>query len=107
MVSPVINLDTLACVKKLETTGIPSKQAEAHVGLISEIFENNICARQIVRETESKVELKLKEIEIKLKGLELKIEKVKGALNTHIAKWVLTTATAQTGILMFCIRFLH
>ena len=105
MVSAV--LDTFSCVKQLETVGVPIKQAEVHVGLISKIFQDTIYTQQSMRETESKIEIKLKEIEINLKSLELKIERVKGTLNTQIAKWVLATATAQTGILIFCIRFLH
>ncbi|MES2141923.1 MAG: hypothetical protein V4471_03425 [Pseudomonadota bacterium] len=105
MVSTV--LDTFSYVKALETAGMPIKQAEVQAGLISKVFQDTISTQQTMREAESKIEIKLKEIEIKLKNLELKIEKVKGALNTQIAKWVLTTATAQTGILIFCIRFLH
>ncbi|MDQ8039324.1 MAG: hypothetical protein REH83_02845 [Rickettsiella sp.] len=100
-------LDTFTYVKKLETAGVPSKQAEAHIGLIAKIFQKATSSRQAMRETESKIEIQLKDIEIKLKGLELKIEKVKAALNAQMAKWVLSTATAQTALIILYIRFLH
>ena len=61
---------------------MPIKQAKVQAGLIFKVFQDSVSNQQTMRETESKIEIKLKEIEIKLKDLELKIEKVKGALNT-------------------------
>ncbi|MES2997735.1 MAG: hypothetical protein V4700_00180 [Pseudomonadota bacterium] len=147
MVNTVMKLDTFACVKKLETVGVPATQAETHVGLISEIFQGMSSTEQTMRETEPKIKIKLKEIEIRLNAFELKIEnrlnefelkmenrlnemenrlnefelrmesrlnelalkieQIKGTLNTQIAKWVLSTATAQAAIIIVCIRLMH
>ncbi len=100
MTSAVMKFDTLSWAKKLEQVGVPSEQAEVQVQLIFRVIDDNICTKPDLRESEAK-------LEIKLKALELKIEEVKVSINAQIAKWVLGVSAIQTTVLIALIRSLH
>ena len=107
----LMKFDTLSWAKKLEKAGVPSQQAELQVELVFQAVDDNTCTKQDLFETESRVEVKLKEIELKIKDveakLELKIEQIRGSINTQIAKWVLGVSVVQTTVLAVLIRSIH
>jgi hypothetical protein len=82
MASAIMRLNTLAWAKRLESAGIPTSHAEAHVELLSTVIADNICTKQDLNDFEKKIEIKLKELE--LKTVESKNELIKWFIGSFI-----------------------
>jgi glycerol-3-phosphate cytidylyltransferase-like family protein len=104
MTSMVMKFDTLAWTKKLEKAGIPSEHAEAQVEMLAEVIEDNICTKQDLSEAKSEVKKEIVELK---KDILIEIERIKGSINTQIAKWVLGVSALQAAVLIALIRSLH
>jgi len=89
----LMKFDTLTWARKLEKTGIPAEQAEAHVEMFSEVIEKNVCTKQNLAEVK--------------KDIIMKIEKIKGNINAQIARWVLGVSAIQATVLVSLIRSMH
>ncbi|HEY2566289.1 MAG TPA: hypothetical protein VGH95_01075 [Candidatus Aquirickettsiella sp.] len=48
----LMKFDTLSWAKKLEKAGVPPQQAEVQVELIFRAIDDNICAKQDLRESD-------------------------------------------------------
>ncbi|MEO5352473.1 MAG: CCDC90 family protein [Magnetococcus sp. XQGC-1] len=84
-----VPFDTLAFVKKLETAGVPSSQAEAQVEMLSDLLQKVEASRMQELATKGDV----REAELRL---EAKIESSK----TETIKWVAGMFVAQTALII-------
>ena len=55
--------DTLMYAKKLREAGVPEKQAEVQAEALREIMENNLATKSDLKEVETKLEAKIRELE--------------------------------------------
>ncbi|MBF0463135.1 MAG: DUF1640 domain-containing protein [Magnetococcales bacterium] len=115
-----IPFDTLAFVKRLETAGVPSAQAEAQAETLSDVLQKVEESRFRELASRGDVELVKREIELVKKDIERvrgEIELAKEALRKEIEiaknetiKWMVGLALAQlammAGILMTLMRVL-
>ena len=83
--------DTLAFVKKLEASGIPSAQAEAQVEMLSDVIKKVEETR--LQELATKGDIRESELK-----LETKIESAVGNAKVEIIKWVAGLFVAQTAL---------
>ncbi len=98
--------DTLAFVKRLETAGVPSAQAEAQVEMLSDVIKK-------VEETQMRELATKGDVEIAKLALQKEIESVRKEIEmakNETIKWMVGLALAQlammAGILMTLMRVL-
>lgn len=66
-----IPFDTLKCLEKLTTSGIPENQAKAQIEIFSEALQmntENLASERDLRELEVRLDAKLEKVEIELSG---------------------------------------
>ena len=73
--------DTLTYAKKLQESGVPSRQAEAHAEALKELVEGNLATKQDLREMEARLEVRLAGMEVRLAGMEARIAGIEGRLS--------------------------
>ncbi len=77
MANTFMKFDTLAWAKELEKSGIPPQQAEAQVALIFRIVDDNVCTKQDLRDSEGRVEIRLKELDFKIEEVKREVAEIK------------------------------
>ena len=101
-----VPFDTLAFVKKLETAGVPSSQAEAQVEMLSDVLQKVEETRLRELATKGDVEIAKLELQKEIESVRREIEVAKN----ETIKWMVGLALAQlammTGILMTLVRVL-
>ncbi|MBF0163630.1 MAG: DUF1640 domain-containing protein [Magnetococcales bacterium] len=93
MSSLVIPFDTLAFVKKLETAGVPSPQAEAQAEALSDVLQKVEESRLQELATKGDVLAVKKEVELAKAELRKEIE----AAKVDTIKWVIATGMIILG----------
>lgn len=88
--------DTHAAIKKLQKAGVPEKQAEAQVELLSRFAEKELV-------TKGHFDLKMKDSDLKMESLKVEIHKIKNEL----LKWVVALMLAQTGLIIALLKFIR
>lgn len=75
--------DTLMYVKKLEAVGIPRKQAEAQVEIMSQIVDSNFATKQDVKdlaaELRAEIRTEMGELRLEIKDSTIKYGKMLAA----------------------------
>ncbi len=67
-------IDTLKYSKKLEESGVPPEQAEAHVYLLADLLESNLAKRRDVQGVDKNIEFLRAETKRDIQGVERNIE---------------------------------
>ena len=108
-----VPFDTLAFVKKLETAGVPSSQAEAQVEMLSDVLQKVEETRLRELATKGDVEIAKLELQKEIESVRREIESVRREIEVaknETIKWMIGLALAQlammAGILMTLVRVL-
>ncbi|HAT49607.1 MAG: DUF1640 domain-containing protein [Nitrospirae bacterium] len=105
-VAIAIPFDTLAFVRKLETAGVPSVQAEAQAEAISDVIQKVETSR--LQELATKGDVR--EFELKLATTKAELQKEIEVAKNETIKWMIGLALAQltmmAGILVALVRVL-
>ncbi|MEO5363260.1 MAG: CCDC90 family protein [Magnetococcus sp. DMHC-8] len=91
-----IPFDTLAFVKKLETAGVPSSQAEAQVEMLSDVLQKVEASRTQELATKGDV----REAELRLEGKIESVRKDIEAAKSDTLKWTAGMFAAQTALII-------
>lgn len=71
-----IPFDTLKCLEKLTTSGMPESQAKAQIEIFSEAMQmntQNLASERDLRELEVRLDAKLEKVEAKLEKVEIEL----------------------------------
>lgn len=105
-VAIAIPFDTLAFVRKLETAGVPSVQAEAQAEALSDVIQKAETSR--LQELATKGDVR--ELELKLATTKAELQKAVEVAKNETIKWMIGLALAQltmmAGILVALVRVL-
>lgn len=99
-----ITFDTLAFAKKLESSGIQSKQAEAIAEAMRDVLDENISPQVFKKQDGVKLETKM---ENKFDVLEKKIDVKISNLKTELVMWMMSLLMVQSSLLFSIIKFAH
>ncbi len=116
--SHAIAFDTLAYAKKLESSGIAVKQAEAHAEALANVLEVNFVAKHesdtshdklfnVVKQEASEIKQQFNQLE---QNVDQKINKLHHEINqikVDLIKWVIGLAFAQTALIFSILKFFH
>ncbi|MEO5334968.1 MAG: CCDC90 family protein [Magnetococcus sp. YQC-5] len=91
-----VPFDTLAFVKKLETAGVPSSQAEAQVEMLSDVLQKVEASRMQELATKGDV----REAELRLEGKIESVRKDIEAAKSDTLKWTAGMFAAQTALIL-------
>lgn len=123
--SHAIAFDTLAYAKKLESSGIAVKQAEAHAEALANVLEFNFTSKNeanisydkllnVVKQESGETRQLFNQLEQKFGQLEHTVERKINELHHEInqnkidlIKWVIGLAFAQTALTFSLLKFFH
>ncbi|PCI27507.1 hypothetical protein COB52_04740 [Candidatus Kaiserbacteria bacterium] len=66
----------LQYTKKLEGVGLSREQAEAHLEVLNEIFEDDVATKDDLKNFESRVELRFQSVELRFQGIDARFDQV-------------------------------
>ncbi len=66
--------DTLTYAKKLQEAGVPPQQAETHAWALKETVEDTLVTKQDLRELETRMDARFKEVDARFTELETRID---------------------------------
>ncbi len=89
--------DTLAFVKRLETAGVPSAQAEAQVEMLSDVIKKVEETRMQESATKGDIDLAKMELQKEIREVELKLEAKIETAKVEMIKWVVATGIVILG----------
>ena len=102
-----ITFDTLAFVKKLETSGIEHKQSEGITEAMAGLFETSFTALA----TKADIRTEIHRLDTKIDKLALRFDGKLSKLESKLVKWVVGAAFAQitllSTIVFAIIKFMH
>lgn len=59
--------NSLSIAKQLEAAGVPREQAEAHVQILSDVFENEIASKRDIQELQAATSRDIKQLDVDLR----------------------------------------
>ncbi len=86
--------DTHAFIKKLESSGVSSVQAEAHADALVEAFRGGVATKADLKEGENALRADMQKMETGIRGDVQKMESsLKGEFNS-LLRWMITLVVA-------------